>query len=103
VNFLKQDNWDNANWLLKDVNHFSYGAVTDKRWEGELLKNNVLTLQFVDHNVINGNNLIKAVNTYAVPLLTYSFGVIKWSKTNLQNINVQTLYKILETSPQICY
>jgi hypothetical protein len=23
-------------------------------------------------------------------LLTYSFGVIKWSKTNLQNINIQT-------------
>jgi hypothetical protein len=39
---------------------------------------------------LNGNNLIKAVNTYAVPLLTYSFGVIKWSKTNLQNINIQT-------------
>jgi hypothetical protein len=39
---------------------------------------------------LNGNHLIKAVNTYAVPLLTYSFGVIKWSKTNLQNINIQT-------------
>jgi hypothetical protein len=25
-----------------------------------------------------------------VPLLTYSFGVIKWSKTNLHNINIQT-------------
>jgi hypothetical protein len=23
-------------------------------------------------------------------LLTYSFGIIKWSKTNLQNINIQT-------------
>jgi hypothetical protein len=23
-------------------------------------------------------------------LLTYSFGVIKWSKTNLQNINIKT-------------
>jgi hypothetical protein len=39
---------------------------------------------------LNGNNLIKAVNTYAVPFLTYSFGVIKWSKTNLKNINIQT-------------
>jgi hypothetical protein len=51
VNFLKQDNWDNANWLLKDVNHFSYGAVTDKRWEGELLKNNVLTL-YISYNLL---------------------------------------------------
>jgi hypothetical protein len=41
VNFLKQDNWNNANWLLKDVNQFSYGAVTDKRWEDfEIVKTN---------------------------------------------------------------
>jgi hypothetical protein len=39
VNFLKQDNWDNANWVLKDVSNISHGVVTDKRWEGELLKN----------------------------------------------------------------
>jgi hypothetical protein len=44
VNFLKQDNWDNANWVLRDVSNFSHGAVTDRRWEGELLKNDVLTL-----------------------------------------------------------
>ncbi|KAJ3621718.1 hypothetical protein MTP99_003825 [Tenebrio molitor] len=34
VNFLKQNNWDNSNWFLNDVSDFSYGAVTDKRWEG---------------------------------------------------------------------
>jgi hypothetical protein len=33
VNFLKQDNWDNANWVLKDVSNISHGVVTDKRWE----------------------------------------------------------------------
>ncbi|XP_068899999.1 uncharacterized protein [Tenebrio molitor] len=41
VNFLMQDNWDNANWLLKDVSNFSNGAVTDKRWEDfEIVKTN---------------------------------------------------------------
>jgi hypothetical protein len=44
VKFLKQDNWNNANWLLKDVNQFSYGAVTDKRWEGELLQIQFVTM-----------------------------------------------------------
>jgi hypothetical protein len=43
---------------------------------------------------LNGNNLIKAVNTYAVPLFTYSFGVIKWSKTNLKNINIQLEFSL---------
>jgi hypothetical protein len=43
-----------------------------------------LRIKSILKSKLNGNNLIKAVNTYAVPLLTYSFGVIKWSKTNLQ-------------------
>jgi hypothetical protein len=49
-----------------------------------------LRIKSILKSKLNGNNLIKAVNTYAVPLLTYSFGVIKWSKTNLQNINIKT-------------
>jgi hypothetical protein len=48
-----------------------------------------LRIKSILKSKLNGNNLIKAVNTYAVPLLTYFFGVIKWSKTNLQNINIQ--------------
>jgi hypothetical protein len=51
VKFLKQDNWNNDNWLLEDVSNFSHGAVTDKRWEGELLKNNVLTF-YIPYNLL---------------------------------------------------
>jgi hypothetical protein len=46
VKFLMQDNWNNDNWLLKDVSNSNNGAVTDKRWEGELYKNIVLTLYY---------------------------------------------------------
>jgi hypothetical protein len=48
--------------------------------EGEIIKN------------LNKGEFYKYlyIHTYAVPLLTYSFGIIKWSKTNLQNINIQT-------------
>jgi hypothetical protein len=46
VKFLMQDNWNNDNWLLKDVSNSNNGAVIDKRWEGELLKNIVLTLYY---------------------------------------------------------
>jgi hypothetical protein len=55
-----------------------------------LEKHFYLRIKSILKSKLNGNNLIKAVNTYAVPLLTYSFGVIKWSKTNLQNINIKT-------------
>ena len=33
---------------------------------------------------MNGAATIKAVNTYAVPVLTYSFGVVKWCYTDLE-------------------
>jgi hypothetical protein len=35
-----------------------------------------------------------------VPLLTYSFGVIKWSKNNLQNINIKTRVLFTKFSKQ---
>jgi hypothetical protein len=57
--------------------------------EGEIIKNLEKQFYLRIKSKLNGNNLIKPVNTYAVPLLTYSFGVIKWSKTNLKNINIQ--------------
>jgi hypothetical protein len=41
------------------------------------LKYIYLRIKSILKSKLNGNNLIKAVNTYAVPLLTYSFGVIK--------------------------
>ena len=30
---------------------------------------------------LSGKNLITAINTWAIPSLTYSFGVVKWSNT----------------------
>ncbi|CAH2226971.1 jg17912 [Pararge aegeria aegeria] len=35
---------------------------------------------------LSGKHLIKALNTFAIPILTYSFGVIKWSKTDIEQI-----------------
>ncbi|KAJ0176683.1 hypothetical protein K1T71_007862 [Dendrolimus kikuchii] len=35
---------------------------------------------------LNSKNTIKAVNTFAIPILTYSFGIINWSKTDLNKL-----------------
>jgi hypothetical protein len=34
---------------------------------------------------LNGRNMMTAINTYAMPLITYTFGIIKWIKTALNN------------------
>ncbi|XP_075157641.1 uncharacterized protein LOC142230907 [Haematobia irritans] len=36
---------------------------------------------------LNGKNLIKAINTYAVTLLTYTFGILSWSNAELKAID----------------
>jgi len=38
---------------------------------------------------LNGKNTIKAINTYATAVLTYSFGIVKWTPTDLENIQAK--------------
>jgi hypothetical protein len=35
---------------------------------------------------LNSINIIHAINTFAIPLLTYSFGIVKWNKTELEEL-----------------
>jgi hypothetical protein len=35
---------------------------------------------------LNGKNTTKAINTFAIPVLTYTFGIFKWSETDLNNL-----------------
>jgi hypothetical protein len=67
---------------INQSNHIQHSIIKEN-----LEKQFYLRIKSLLKSKLNGNNLI---NTYAVPLLTYSFGVIKWSKTNLQNINIKT-------------
>ena len=41
----------------------------------------------ISKSYLNGRNLIKALNTYAIPLLTYTFGILHWSSTDLANMD----------------
>ena len=44
---------------------------------------------------MNVKNTIKAINTYATAVLTYSFGIAKWTPTDLENL--QTKMRMLLT------
>ncbi|KAJ8944323.1 hypothetical protein NQ318_016130 [Aromia moschata] len=39
------------------------------------------------NTLLSGDNLIKAINSWAVPVLTYSFGIVKWSVTDLDELD----------------
>jgi len=36
-----------------------------------------------------GKNMIKVINTYVTPVLTFSFGIVKWTPTDLQNLQTK--------------
>jgi len=38
---------------------------------------------------LNGKNTIKAINTYATPVPTFSFGIVKWTPTDLENFQTK--------------
>ena len=39
---------------------------------------------------LSSSNKIMAINSLAIPVLSYSFGVVKWSKTDVQGMDRKT-------------
>ncbi|XP_053691501.1 uncharacterized protein LOC128740015 [Sabethes cyaneus] len=52
----------------------------------ELQENFLHRINRIMKTFLSAGNKINAINTFAVPLLTYSFGVVKWTKTDLEAI-----------------
>lgn len=75
------------------------GFLQSRKLEHKQIKDR-LTKQFISRvtkivkTKLNGKNLVKAINTYAIPVLSYSFGVIKWNKEELRRLRTR-LSKIL--------
>ncbi|KAL1454809.1 hypothetical protein WDU94_008943 [Cyamophila willieti] len=54
---------------------------------------------------LNGRNMIDAINTWAIPSLTYSFGIVKWNETELEELDYMTrrlLGKFRMLHPKSC-
>lgn len=54
---------------------------------------------------LNAKNITKAINSYAIPVLTYSFGIVKWSETDLEalnRLNRTTLTEHRKLHPKSC-
>lgn len=62
-------------------------------------------LQKICKTALNGKNLIKAINTYSIPLLTYTFGIISWTPTDLTDLDRtvrKTLTRYKQHHPKSC-
>ena len=67
------------------------GMEQKKGTENETIKARLKTeyskrIQAICKTRLNGRNLVKAINTLAISVLTYSFGIIHWSDTELEDL-----------------
>ncbi|KAL1455720.1 hypothetical protein WDU94_009793 [Cyamophila willieti] len=54
-----------------------------KEYETSFLKR----LHMILNTELNAKNKIRAINSWVIPLLSYTFGIISWSKTDIVNLN----------------
>lgn len=75
---------------MEENEHYKYlGILQSTHIEHTAIKETlksefVKRLKNVLRTGLNAKNLVSAINTYAIPILTYSFGIIKWSNTDLE-------------------
>lgn len=65
-------------------------VMEEKQVKEGLLKTYISRVREITRTKLNSRNLIKAINTYAVPTLGYSFGVIRWTETDIDDIQRKT-------------
>uniref|UniRef100_A0A8D8RDC3 Reverse transcriptase domain-containing protein n=1 Tax=Cacopsylla melanoneura TaxID=428564 RepID=A0A8D8RDC3_9HEMI len=66
----------------KTIDHKNIKQALEKEYTSRLTK--------LCKTELNSKNLVKAINTLAIPVLTYSFGVISWTKTDLESLMRKT-------------
>lgn len=51
-------------------------------------------LKYILKTKLNSKNITKAINTFAIPILTYTFGIVKWSETDIEEIQRKIRVKL---------
>lgn len=79
-----------SNELYKYLGYNQSQLLEHAEIKDSLKKEYIKRIHTVCKQQLSSKNLFKAINTYAVPILTYSFGVIKWTKTELKQLEIKT-------------
>jgi hypothetical protein len=76
-----QDLAENENYKYLQLKGLKHDDIKDK-----LLSQFKNCIDQILTTKLNSINIICAINTFAIPLLTYSFGIVKWNKTELEKL-----------------
>ena len=62
----------------------------DESVKDRLSKEYVRRVKKVIRSKLNGGNMVRLINSWAVSLLRYSGGVVRWTKVELMNLDRKT-------------
>ena len=60
----------------------------DESVKDRLSKEYVRRVKKVIRSKLNGGNMVRVINSWAVSLLRYSGGVVRWTKVELMNLDL---------------
>lgn len=78
---------------MDETDTYKYlGILQSKRIQHTQVKNKLISqfkkrLKTILETKLNTRNIVKAINTFAIPILTYSFGTVHWNTTDLEQLN----------------
>jgi len=76
----------NEDDIYRYMGHRQSKQITHKQMKQKLGKEYLNHTKSILKTKLHGKNMIKAINTYATPVLTFSFGIVKWTPTDLENL-----------------
>ncbi|KAL0812006.1 hypothetical protein ABMA28_009402 [Loxostege sticticalis] len=92
-----QTNNENLNFQLMDSNDtYKYLGIHQAKGIQHIKIKKTLTQEYfrrvnlICKRQLYSKNLFKAINTFAIPVLTYTFGVVKWTKTDIHKLEIKT-------------
>jgi len=79
----------NEDDMYRYLGHMQVKQIKHTRMKQKLGEEYVNLTKNILKTELNGKNTIKAVNTYVTPVLTFSFGIVKWTLRDLENLQTK--------------
>ena len=81
----------NKNDIYKYLGHMQTKQIKHAQMKQQLGEEYLRRTKSILKTKLNGKDTTKAINTYATPVLTFSFGIVKWMSTDLENFQIKTI------------
>jgi len=92
-NFITEDDDTmeamNEDDMYRNLGHMQAKQIKQAQMKQKLGEEYLNRTKSILKTKLNEKNTIKAINTYATAVLTFSFGIVKWTPTDLENLQTK--------------